>query len=145
MKKIFIVQSSAGSYDDYHVWNERAFISREKAELYAKEIDLSHNLSPIFNEVDWDNAWIRVNEIENKDPNRFKNEYNYVSDSSSEWSKRDEEIRLDTYQIILSYIHEHVDTKYTIDDVINHENYEHQMYIEYHPCDIKELELDDTE
>lgn len=45
---IYIVKSSEGHYEDYNVWNEKAFISKEKAEKYAKELDKKHRYKPEF-------------------------------------------------------------------------------------------------
>lgn len=46
--KIYIVKSAEGTWDDYHSWNEKAFISKEKAEEYAKELDKKHYYRPEF-------------------------------------------------------------------------------------------------
>lgn len=48
MSKIYIVKSSEGEYEDYHVWNEKAFTKREDAEAYAKQLDKEHNQRPHF-------------------------------------------------------------------------------------------------
>lgn len=48
MSKIYIVKSSEGEYEDYCVWNEKAFLKREDAEAYAKELDNEHNQRPHF-------------------------------------------------------------------------------------------------
>lgn len=48
MGKIFIVKSSEGEYENYHVWNEKAFTKREDAEAYAKQLDKEHNQRPYF-------------------------------------------------------------------------------------------------
>ena len=48
MSKIYIVKSSEGEYEDYHTWNEKAFLKREDAEAYAKELDNEHNIRPHF-------------------------------------------------------------------------------------------------
>lgn len=48
MSKIYIVKSSEGEYEDYRVWNEKAFLKREDAEAYAKELDNKRNKRPHF-------------------------------------------------------------------------------------------------
>lgn len=48
MSKIYIVRSSNGEYEDYEEWNEKAFLKREDAESFAKELDDKHNERPHF-------------------------------------------------------------------------------------------------
>lgn len=48
MSKIYIVKSSSGSYNTYSHWNEKAFINKEDAEAYAKELDTCHKYKPSF-------------------------------------------------------------------------------------------------
>lgn len=145
MKKIFIVQTSYGTYEDFHIHNEKAFISHEKAKEYAKELDDIHNRKPVFTEDTWDEAWEYISNIEEKEPNRFINNIKYCPENMEEWTKRNEETENDLHQELLNYIHKHVSTKYTLDDILQHVEYDNAKYMDYHPCGIKELELDDTE
>lgn len=48
MSKIYIVKSASGEYEDYYVWNEKAFNKKEDAEAYAKQLDEEHNRIPQF-------------------------------------------------------------------------------------------------
>lgn len=47
-KKIYIVKSSSGEYEDYYTINEKAFLSKEKAEQYVKQITDEINKKPSF-------------------------------------------------------------------------------------------------
>lgn len=42
MNKVYVVKSSCGEHEDYSCWNEKAFLNKEDAEKYAKELDDKH-------------------------------------------------------------------------------------------------------
>lgn len=48
MGKIYLVVSNSGEYEDYHSWNEKAFIKREDAEKYADELKSQRSTKPQF-------------------------------------------------------------------------------------------------
>lgn len=48
MNKVYVVKSSCGEYEDYSCWNEKAFLNKEDAKKYAKELDDKHFNKPSF-------------------------------------------------------------------------------------------------
>ena len=73
MSKIYIVVSSSGYYDGYSCWNEKAFLSEEKAKAYAKELDDSHFNKPDFITDEFEQA---INDCFELAPEWEKNPYN---------------------------------------------------------------------
>lgn len=145
MKKIYIVQSSQGSYEDYFVKNEKAFISRDKAKEFAKCLDETRLLEPVFDNDLWNDGWNYVYELEDKYPGKFSNTIVYNPADTSEYDKREAEIINLEYKEFLSYVSNKSQKKYTLDDVEKHQQYVDCQYSQYYPCTIKELDLDDSE
>lgn len=61
--KIYVVNESKGSYDDFYTSPVRAFVSKEKAEQFAKELDKSHYIPDFIsdklsdNYKEWEEKW----------------------------------------------------------------------------------------
>ena len=139
MSKIYIVKSSEGEYEDYHCWNEKAFIKREDAEAYAKFLDEKHNDKPqfitdtflsILNDCEWELPdWEDFPEKKITSENR---------DRWLQWQEEQEEKHIQLL-IDLMYKKGQFITREMYDQYIQ---WESDSYIRWHNCQIEELELE---
>lgn len=133
MSKIYIVQSSCGEYEDYRIWNEKAFTSKEKAEQYAKELDEKHNSRPSFITDEFIEAY---NEVYDEIPD-FE-EYNSDKETYFEWHKR---LRLhDDYHMVKGLISRGFEV--SIKMLRDFEEWESNSYDEWSPCNIDEIDFE---
>ena len=132
--KIYIVTSSEGKWEDYHSWNEKAFISKEKAVEYAKELDKKHYYKPEFITEEFEDLYNEADDIfyqdnpypEFKDPNHDK--------LASQWEENQQ-------KFIIQYMQ---DRGVNITPEM-YKEYEEWMidgkYYSWSDCEIEEIEL----
>lgn len=131
-KKIYIVVSSHGEYEDYREYLEKAFYNKKDAEKYAKEIDVKHNHRPEFIT---DSFLEDIDDIEDNLPDwgpcdlQGKAYYEWVDKNN----KREDE------EIIKAIIAK----GYTFNREMYDEfrEWEGDRYTDWHPCCIEEIEL----
>ena len=134
-QKIYVVESASGVYEDYRCWNEKAFINKEEAEAYAKELDEKHRAKPQF-----------VND-------EFEKAYSECYDSLPEWGegpdlRKDENAYFkwlkDCEKKDREYIIAEMYKKgffLTEEMIEQYEKYEADSYEDWHDCRVEELEL----
>ena len=131
MSKIYIVKSSEGEWEDYHSWNEKAFISREKAEEYVKELDKKHYHAPEFITKEFEDLYNEAGDIFDEN-NPYPN-YNY-NELVNQWEENEQ-------KFIIQYIK---DRGINITPEMYKEYEEWLMdgrYYKWHDCEIEEIEL----
>ena len=140
MEKIYLVVSSRGSYDDFSENIELAFRNKKEAQMYCIEIDKSHEYEEVYEEVVWNDILNELEEIMEKEENKFTNNVPYEL-SSEDWLKREDEITSLMREELLSILHKRGLTDATIEDVKKQMEYDEHKYDEWHKCYIKEVEL----
>lgn len=143
-RRIFIVQSSEGEYEDYHERNERAFANRASAEAYARELDRVHHPERIIDEDLWDEAegeWFMTHE-EVGSEHYETNPYNYQTQRTlyDEWMKAFENRH---HQFLLDYINAHSQRQFTMSDVLQQEQNDFYADYDWYPCTVEELVLEE--
>lgn len=132
MSKIYIVQSSCGEYEDYHIWNEKAFTNKEDAEKYAEELDLKHNYRPEFITPEFELAF-----YDSDDEIPSFEAFDGDKETYLQWYARYTKHNNDCLIKIMSEKGFHL-TKEMIEQF---EEWESDSYNDYHPCNIDEIEL----
>ena len=140
MEKIYLVVSSRGSYDDFSENIELAFRNKKEAQMYCIEVDKSHEYEEVYEEVVWNDILNELEEIMEKEENKFTNNVPYEL-SSEDWLKREDEITSLMREELLSILHKRGLTDATIEDVKKQMEYDEHQYDEWHKCYIKEVEL----
>ena len=140
MEKIYLVVSSRGSYDDFSENIELAFRNKKEAQMYCIEVDKSHEYEEVYEEVVWNDILNELEEIMEKEENKFTNNVPYEL-SSEDWLKREDEITSLMHEELLSILHKRGLTDATIEDVKKQMEYDEHKYDEWHKCYIKEVEL----
>ena len=140
MEKIYLVVSSRGSYDDFSENIELAFRNKKEAQMYCIEVDKSHEYEEVYEEVVWNDILNELEEIMEKEENKFTNNVPYEL-SSEDWLKREDEITSLMREELLSILHKRGLTDATIEDVKKQMEYDEHKYDEWHKCYIKEVEL----
>ena len=138
MTKIYIVKSSEGEYEDYHVWNEKAFTKREDAEAYAKQLDKEHNYRPQFI-TDAFLSTLRDCEYELPDWEEFPEE-KITSENKNRWLKWQEEQEEKQIQFLINLMYQKGQFM-TKDMYEQYEEWENNSYTNWHDCSIEALEL----
>lgn len=138
MSKIYIVKSSEGEYEDYHVWNEKAFIKREDAEAYAKQLDKEHNQRPNFI-TDKFICLLRECEEELPEWEDFPEE-KITPENRERWLQWQEEQENKQNKLLfdLMYKRGQLMTQAMYDQ---YNEWESNSYTNWHDCSIEELEL----
>lgn len=137
MSKIYIVKSSEGEYEDYHVWNEKAFTKKEDAEAFAKLLDKEHNSRPQF-VTDEFLCLLRQCEDELPDWEDFPEQM--TLENREDWLKWQEEQDEKQTKLLL-------DLMYKRGQFMTREMYdqytawESDSYTNWHKCEIEEIEL----
>jgi hypothetical protein len=131
-QKIYIVESSSGNYEDYVCYNEKAFINRSDAELYAKQLDEEHFSKPSFITDEFVDAYV---ECYDEAPDWGDG----PSDKEAYFAWQDECIKKER-EFIISEMHK---KGFDINESMIHEyeKYESDSYRDWHKCTIEELEL----
>ena len=140
MEKIYLVVSSRGSYDDFSENIERAFRNKKEAQMYCIEIDKKHQYEEVYEEVVWNDILHDLDEIIEKEEDKFTNNIPYDL-SSEDWLKREDEITSLMREELLSILHKRGLTDATIEDVKKQLEYDDHKYDDWHKCYIKEVEL----
>ena len=140
MEKIYLVVSSRGSYDDFSENIELAFRNKKEAQMYCIEVDKSHEYEEVYEEVVWNDILNELEEIMEKEENKFTNNVPYEL-SSEDWLKREDEITSLMREELLSILHKRGLTDATIEDVKKQLEYDDHKYDDWHKCYIKEVEL----
>lgn len=138
MTKIYIVKSSEGEYEDYHVWNEKAFTKREDAEAYAKQLDKEHNYRPQFI-TDAFLSTLRDCEYELPDWEEFPEE-KITPENKNRWLKWQEEQEEKQIQLLINLMYQKGQFM-TRDMYEQYEEWENNSYTNWYDCSIEELEL----
>ena len=141
-KKIYVVLSSEGQWEDYHEWIEKAFRRKKDAEAYAKQLDKEHNPKPVFKDRLWDEAeesWWSMNEEKyGKDWDLSPYDYKEEKEKNDQFYKELEE-RQDAF--MLDYINKHSKKQYTADDIAKHKLYDENYLFQWDPGRVKEVML----
>lgn len=137
MSKIYIVKSSSGEYEDYRVWNEKAFTRREDAEAFAKQLDDEHNKRPHF-VTDEFVCLLRECEYELPDWEEFPEKI--TPENKDHWLKwcDDQEKKQNELLFKLMYERGQFMTQEMYDQ---YEEWEDNSYTHWYKCEIEELEL----
>ena len=136
MEKIYLVVSSSGSYEDFSENIECAFKNIKEAQKHCIEVDKSHE----YEEVVWNDILNELEEIMEKEEDKFTNNVPYEL-SSEDWLKREDEITSLMQEELLSILHKRGLTDATIEDVKKQLEYDDHKYDDWHKCYIKEVEL----
>lgn len=139
MKEIYLVITSEGDYEDYFEHIERAYISKEAAEKYAKE--LNHKYDFITPKVieDYENAENYVYDYQERNPDLFKNPYNY-NDNQEKYLKEVHLINKRADSILLDYLNKTFKYSFTLKDL---ELIEEGRYKTYYPTKVQTITLYD--
>lgn len=138
MKKIYVVKSSEGEYEDYFVWNEKAFTKKEDAEAYAKELDEMHCERPAFITDEFISL---LRECEEKLPDweEFP-DYPVTSENRENWGKWMDEQEKKQNNMLFQLMYERgqllTQTMYDL-----YLDWESNSYRVWHDCIIEELDL----
>lgn len=135
--KIYVVKSSCGEYEDYSIWNEKAFYKKEDAEKYAKELDTKHREKPSFITDDFIN---NLYDCEYRVPEwaSYEGPTNPIDvDEYRKWVREQQNKEI---ELLIKYMaergHELTKEKYEI-----FEEWNENAYREWHDCSIEELEI----
>lgn len=116
MKEIYLVVTSEGEYEDYRKNIERAYTSKEAAEKYAKELDHKYDfITPKVIE-DYENAEDYVDDYQERNPDLFKNPYNYI-DNREKYLKELDLINNRVDKILLDYLNKNFGYSFTMNDI----------------------------
>ena len=140
MEKIYLVVSPSGSYEDFSENIECAFKNKKEAQKHCIEVDKSHEYEEVYEEVVWNDILHDLDEIIEKEEDKFTNNVPYEF-SSEDWLKREDEITSLMREELLSILHKRGLTDATIEDVKKQMEYDEHKYDEWHKCYIKEVEL----
>ena len=88
--KIYIVKSSEGEWEDYRSWNEKAFVSKEKAEEYAKELDKKHYYKPEFITEEFEDLYNEAGDIFYEDNEYPKYDNPNYDELTSQWYENEQ-------------------------------------------------------
>lgn len=137
MSKIYIVKSSEGEYEDYYVRNEKAFLKKEDAEAYARELDNEHNKRPNFITDEFIHS---LTECEENLPDWDEFVGELTSENRDNWLKwqEDQQNKQDKQLLDLMYQRGYYITKEMLDQYYQ---WEQDSYTNWHDCTIEELEL----
>ena len=140
MSKIYIVQSSRGEYDDYTVYNERAFTNREKAEEYAEELNRIHNHVPSFVTPEFEDSFA---DAEGEVNILMENYPDFEEKPISNWDKYKEYLdqykkEQDKHLIDILYKMSFMVTPQMLED---YRNYLDMQFEDWNSCSIEEIEL----
>lgn len=134
MSKIYIVKSSCGDYDEYGHWNEKAFVHKEDAEAYAKELDAQHRYKPRFITTQFEDS---INECRNLLPAWGSDPYKDDPEKHIEWLEKRIENDINTlYKLMCErgiFMTPEMYEQYI--------DWENRMYEKYRDCEIEELEI----
>lgn len=135
--KIYIVKSSNGEYEDYRVWNEKAFTKREDAEAFAKSLDEAHNSRPHFIT---DEFICLLRECEAELPEWEKFPEKVTPENKDRWLKwnEDQEKKQNELLFELMYKRGQFMTQAMYDQ---YDEWESNSYTNWHKCEIEELDL----
>ena len=137
MSKIYIVKSSEGEYEDYHIWNEKAFLTREDAEAYAKELDNEHNKRPHFVT---DEFICLLRECESKLPEWEDFPEQLTTENRETYFKWQEEQEKKQNKLLFELMYKR--GQFMTQEMYDQYNeWENNSYTRWYPCEIEELEL----
>ena len=137
MSKIYIVQSSAGAYEDYHIWNEKAFLKKEDAEAFAKELDNEHNKCPQFITDEFIQC---LKDCEHQLPDWDDFPEKVTAENKDKWLKWQKEQEEKQNKLLFELMYEQGQFM-TQEMYDQYEEWESNSYIQWYPCNIEELEL----
>lgn len=138
MSTIYIVKSSEGEYEDYHVWNEKAFTKKEDAEAYAKQLDKEHNQRPHFVT---DEFICLLRECEEMLPEWEDFPEKITPENREKWLQWQEEQEKKQNELLFKLMYERGQfmTQAMLDQ---YDEWESNVYTNYwYECEIEELEL----
>lgn len=135
--EIYIVKSSEGEYEDYRVWNEKAFTKREDAEAYAKQLDEVHKQRPHFIT---DEFICLIRECENELPDWDDFPEEITPKNKEKWWQWQEEQEKKQKEILFDLMYKRGQFM-TQEMYDQYEEWERGSYNDWHKCQIEELEL----
>lgn len=137
MSKIYIVKSSEGEYEDYHIWNEKAFLKKEDAEAFAKELDNEHNKCPQFVT---DEFICLLRECENKLPKWEDFPEQLTTENKEAYFKWHNEQEKKQNKLLFELMYQR--GQFMTQEMYDQYNeWEDNSYTHWYPCKIEELEL----
>lgn len=144
MRKIYLVECGEGEWEDSYSWIEKAFVNRNKAEKFAKEVDEKHDYQPVFDSELWDEITCQVEEYFEKYPDTCFNEFCGKKDCYDKWKKRDEEINELEKSLYLKFLLEKNHSA-TIEEVNKQMEFEENKWKHYHVSRVIEMDLDEDD
>lgn len=136
MSKIYIVISSCGQYEDYHHWNEKAFLNKNDAIKYAKELDKLHSDKPAFITDEFEKI-LNDCEFELPDWEDFPGDDIKEKDKYFKWQEEQEQ-KQNKLLFEMMYQRGQFITQEMYDQYISWKDNE---YNDYFDCKVEELEL----
>lgn len=141
-KKIYLVTSSEGQYEDYHEWVEKAFVDKSQAEEFAKQLDVLHRAKPEFITEEFANALDESNyewdELTDDDPK-------YESPKYLESTQEEKDAFYTWYnneyiQFLINSMYKKgfFVTEYMLKQ---HDEWESNSYTDWHNCSVEEITL----
>lgn len=155
-KKIYIVISSEGQYEEYREKNERAFTNYDDAVQYAADLDRQHDdmkNTGRISDMDmekarelyykwWDDEWKRLAAeygVQYEDNGQVV----WTEENIDLQDKVNDELNKQECQKLLEYLTQLFPLyNYTMDDVVQYYiNAENYLWHDWHKCKIEEIEL----
>lgn len=132
MNKIYLVVSNRGQYEDYQEFNEKAFVSKKKAEEYAKKLDKEHISKPDFVTDSFEDDYFSCEEDLPDWP-----DYDKTLESYEEYQKRYSAIDKEVMCELMNKLGYNITPKMCD----QFEEYLSNKMDDWYPCTIEEIEL----
>lgn len=132
---------SSGSYDDYVSWAERAYLTKEKAEEYAKKLGKKHQHTQVFEDEVWYGVVQTFDDILESNEMDGNDYVNSLDWDDPKYNERENEVNENTAKLFLDILHKQGLTKATLEDVKTQMDWGENRYMEYHPYSVKEIAL----
>lgn len=135
--KIYVVKSSRGEWEDYLVWNEKAFYKKEDAEKYAKELDAKHRAKPSFITDSFENDMMEGDELTPDWPPYDGPTSPVDMEHYSQWVKEQQQKEMD---FLVNFMNEK-GHNVTVENLTDYYEWESNSYHDWHDCRVEELEI----
>lgn len=142
MRKIYLVITSSGTYEDYMETIECGFNDKSKAEEYAKQLDEVYICKPLIDSEEWYEIEDAVDELIDYSDPRFENPYSYHKDGER-FTKRNYEVEAEENKVYLDIIHQHGYNDFTLEDLEKQRHWERMSCQYYHKTEVREVEIKD--
>ena len=144
-KSVFIVDTLYERYEDFHTWNEVAFVKRQDAEAYLAQIDGDRPQTPVIDSDLWweaEKAWLDQNDNtlgKNWDANPYKR-----SEHPMEYEQWERDFFEREVRFYFDYINARSSKQYTMEEIRQQAQYANHQMNEWLRSQIKEIPLMDT-